>query len=252
MATAVENTSIASARERAASILYGNERPIPPVGNEYKAPAAAPVIAEYSVPVKEEPKVKPTLSGYYHIETARAPRPTQFRSYEPVYEPTMGPEPQVVRPVVDGSKVVEEAPVAVTSKAVKSEIDIELEEDTQYVVRFKTPTIIAAAALAVIFFLMAVLFIVNIVNLSASTAAVNKLLQEEQTLNQSLDQSLSQSAAIKDEVMAEIDANWDQYQDLSMHQIDPDSVTPYRPSATTGSSGGFFDWVCKALSGLFG
>lgn len=252
MATVVDNTSIASAQERAASILYGNEKPIAPVTDEYK-PTATAMIAEYSVPVKEQRPEKPKLNSYYHVSTARhEPRSTELRSYEPMPEPIATAEPQVIHPFVDAESIAveQQAPVAVVQKQVKSEIDIELEEDTQYVVRFKTPTIIAAAALATIFLLMAVLFVVNIVSLSSTAATVNNLLQEEQTLNQELNHAIESNEIAKNEVLTDI--NLGDYQDLPMQPIDPATVDNYQPASTSnGSSGGLFDWLCKSLSGLF-
>lgn len=255
MATVVDNTSIASAQERAASILYGNEKPISPVTDEYK-PTATAVIAEYSVPVTERRPEKPTLSGYYHVSTAREdarPRSTELRSYEPMPEPLTSGEPHVIRPIVDPETIAAAAPVAVAQQQVKSEIDIELEENTQYVVRFKTSTIVAAAALATIFFLMAVLFVVNIVSLSSSAATLNRLQQAESSLNQELDQAIRNNEQAKNDVLNGLDIdNPSLYDDLEMQPINPETVDFYQPTVmNSGTGGGFFDWICKMLSRLF-
>lgn len=246
MATAVENPSIASAKERAASILYGNEKPV------------EPVIAEYNVPVKEEPKVEHKFSSYYSAEPIRTKRPTAYRTYEPVYEPTVTAEPRVVRPFVDANEaavvaevttpVVEVAPVAVTSKAVKSEIDVELEEDTQYVVKFKKSTVVAAAAVAAVFVLLTVLFIVNLVSLFTTMGEINGLMQEEQSLQQELDKALRDTEEARRDAIAKAGSS----SGSSARFVVSTAVTDYTPAGTANGSSNFFDWLCKALSALFG
>ena len=245
MATAVESPSIASAKERAASILYGNEKPI------------EPVIAEYNVPVKEEQKTEPKFSSYYSAEPIRTKRPTGYRTYEPVYEPTVTAEPRVVRPFVDANEtavvaevstpVVEATPVAVTSKAVKSEIDAELEEDTQYVVKFKKSTIAAAAAVGAVFVLLTVLFIVNLVSLFTTMGEINGLMQEEQTLQQELDKALRDTEEARRQAIAKAGSA----STSTARFVVSTPVADYTPSASANGSSGFFDWLCKALSSLF-
>lgn len=247
MATAVENPSIASAKERAASILYGNEKPV------------EPVIAEYNVPVKEEPKTEPKFNSYYRAEPIRTKRPTGYRTYEPIYEPTVTQEPRVVRPFLEANEatvvaevttpVVEAdaAPVAVTSKAVQSEIDVELEEDTQYVVKFKKSTIVAAAAVAAVFVLLAVLFIVNIVSLCTTMGEINGLMQEEQTLQQELDKVLRDTEEARRQAIAQAGGSTTN----TPRYVVSTPVAEYTTSATANDSSGFFDWLCKSLSGLF-
>lgn len=247
MATAVENPSIASAKERAASILYGNEKPV------------EPVIAEYNVPVKEEPKTEPKFNSYYRAEPIRTKRPTGYRTYEPIYEPTVTQEPRVVRPFLEANEatvvaevttpVVEAdaAPVAVTSKAVQSEIDVELEEDTQYVVKFKKSTIVAAAAVAAVFVLLAVLFIVNIVSLCTTMGEINGLMQEEQTLQQELDKVLRDTEEARRQAIAQAGGSTTN----TPRYVVSTPVAEYTTASTANDNSGFFDWLCKSLSGLF-
>ncbi len=247
MATAVESPSIASAKERAASILYGNEKPV------------EPVIAEYNTPVKEEPKTEPKFSSYYHAEPIRTKRPTEYRRYEPVYEPAITQEPRVVRPFLDANEAVAtvevaaptvtttSAPVAVTSKTVKSEIDAELEADTQYVVKFKKSTIIAVAAVATVFVLLTVLFIVNIVSLCTVGGELSSLQQEEQQLSQELDQALRDSEAARRQAIA----NAGSITTTTPHYVVHTPVAEYAPAVTASDNTGFFNWLCQSLSGLF-
>lgn len=246
MATAVESPSIASAKERAASILYGNEKPV------------EPVIVEYQSPVKEEPKTEPKFNSYYRAEPVRAKRPTAYRSYEPVYEPTVTQEPRVVRPFLDANEVVakvevpvptvETAPVAVASKTVASELDTELETGTQYVVKFKKSTVVAVVAVATVFLLLTVLFIVNIVTLCTTASEINNLMQEEQTLQQELDQALRDSEAARRQVIAQAGNSTSG----GTRYVVSTPVTEYTAPTEANINGGFFDWLCKALSGLFG
>ena len=249
MATAVENPSIASARERAAAILFGNEKP------------AAPVVAEYSVPVATPASAQPVFTPYQPPETTQPARPTAYRSYLSAVEiePNAAPAPYTPRPYVNANTVTQtvaapapvtqSAPVAETSTTVASEIDVELEEDTQYVVKFKPSTIAAVAVVAAIFVLMAVLFIVNIVNLSAASAQIGTLLREEQTLNQQLNQAIHDTEQAKQAALEQLGNH---NTPAIEHTISIDESAVYTASTTTNSNGGFFDWLCQTLGHLFG
>lgn len=244
MATAVENPSIASAKEKAAAILYGNEKNL------------TSVIAEYQAPVKEEPKTNQTFSSYYAPETFRAERPTQYRPYATIDEPVLAGEPRVLRPFVTAEPVVEiptamvedVAPVAVTSKTVTNVLEADLAEDTEYVVKFKKSTVVAVAAVVTVFVLLTVLFIVNIVSLSTTMAEVNSLLQQEQTLSQEINSALRDSEAAKQTAQNQAQNSGNH---LVYQPVNQTVTVPTAEGSATAANGGFFDWLCKALSGLF-
>ena len=249
MATAVENPSIASARERAAAILFGNEKP------------TAPVVAEYSVPVAAPTPTQPAFTPYQPPETTPAVHQTTYRSYLAAVEsePNAAPAPYTPRPYVNANTVTqtvvapapvtESAPVAETSTTVANDIDVELEEDTQYVVKFKPSTIAAVAVVAAIFVLMAVLFIVNIVNLSAASAQIGTLMREEQTLNQQLNQAIHDTEQAKQAALEQLGGH---NAPAIKHTISIDDSAVYTATTTTSSNGGFFDWLCQTLGHLFG
>ena len=197
MATAVESPGIVSAKEEAAAILFAHE------------PQTTPIMTasaqEQIVRVHEQPKF-PSFAHYHEPEKIPA-RPKvvnteALRPYQSFDEVAVNTEPQVVRPYIDSSDYLSSAvaatsvtaatPVATATEeenavaVIESPLDLKLEDDTQYVVKFKKSTIVAMTIMASIFLLMTVLFVVNIVSLVTMSSEVNALMQESTTLEQSL------------------------------------------------------------------
>ena len=256
MATAVESPGITSAKEEAAAILFARPTPIPT--------ATAPNPVPETVQMAPKPP-RPNLAGYHEPE----PIPYQpvvldtshLRPYESFDVVETAVEPQVIRPYLNSndylssavaatsiptSEVTTTAEVATTTTtAPKSALDTPLEEDTQYVVKFKKSTIVAVAVIAAIFLLMAVLCVVNIVSLVTASAEVNALLEESSTLRQSINQEAGQLAQIREEVLSN-NTNADYH---------PTYVTLTESATTTTKTvvpSSFFDWLCHGLSQLFG
>lgn len=255
MATAVESPGIVSAKEEAAAILFAREPQTPPV-------MSAPV-SEQTVHVHEK-TIRPTFAHYHEPETFPA-RPkavdtTALRPYENFDEVAVTVEPQVVRPYIDSSdylssavaatSVATPAPVTTVTEAsktvtaVESPLDQKLEEDTQYVVKFKNSTIVAMTIIATIFLLMSVLLVVNIVNLVTMSAEVNALVQESTTL----EQTLSQEQAELNQAQAQAKANATQHTSVQ-HVARIENGHNVTETAPVNSS--FFDWLCHSLSRLF-
>lgn len=250
MATTVESPGIVSAKEEAAAILFAREPQITPV---MSAPAP-----EQPIHVHEQP-VRPTFARYLEPETMPVrPRPVDTSTLRPYesYE-TVTAEPQVVRPGLDSNDYqpvvaatsvnVETTPMEATKTVtvVESPLDMKLEEDTQYVVKFKNSTIVAMTIVATIFMLMAVLFVVNVVNLVTMSAEVNALVQETTTL----EQSLAQGQANLEQTRAAVNAN----SGNSSYQVQyvTKSASTYTEPAEVTVNSSFFDWLCHALSRLF-
>ena len=247
----VESPGIASAKEEAAAILFAREpqavfTPIPPepVENQVATPATPdrPTFAQYHIP--EPIHAKP-------IDTA------SFRPYQTFDEVKMASEPQVVRPYINHSGYstimasttvatpsVDTNTVPTQTVAVQSPLETELEKDTQYVVKFKQSTIVAAAIVASIFLLMSILCIVNIVSLVTTSAQVSALMQESTALHQTLEQ---EKANLEQARQA---ATNNQQNTYNVHHVPSESTYVAPTSAATNSS--FFDWLCHSLSQLFG
>lgn len=255
MATAVESPGIVSAKEEAAAILFAHEPQTTPI---MTAPAPEQVIK------KQEP-VRPSFA-HYHEPAAMPARPkvvdtTALRPYETYEEVAVESEPQVVRPYIDSSEyltspvapttVEVQAPVATVVEApqtvtiVESPLDRELEEDTQYVVKFKKSTIAAVSVVASIFLLMTVLFIVNIVSLVTMSAEVSALVQESTTL----EKSLADGQANLEKAKATVDAHQSSTAQ-NVHYVIKNESTYTEPTVAKVDSS-FFDWLCHSLSRLF-
>ncbi len=255
MTTAVESPGIVSAKEEAAAILFAREQPAPVM----TAPAP-----EQELQAHEKP-ARPSFDRYHEEEYIPA-RPkavdtTALRPYETYQEPVVQTEPQVVRPYIDSSDyltspvtattVEVQAPVATVENATKtvtvveSPLDEELEEGTQYVVKFKKSTIVAASMVASVLLLMAVLFVVNIVSLVTMSAQVSALVQE----STSLEQSLNSGKASLDEAIAKADNNSGNSTQTVQYVAHVDTPAGEAVNATVDSS--FFDWLCHSLSRLF-
>ncbi|MBO4823527.1 MAG: hypothetical protein J5580_03100 [Clostridia bacterium] len=255
MATAVESPGIVSAKEEAAAILFAREPQTTPI---MTAPAPEQVVQ------KHEP-VRPSFA-HYHEPAAMPARPkvvdtTALRPYETYEEVTTEAEPQVVRPYIDSSEyltspvapttvavqtpvtTVAEAPQTVT--VVESPLDHELEEGTQYVVKFKKSTLAAIGVVASIFVLMTVLLIVNIVSLVTMSAEVNALVQESTTL----EKSLANGQASLEEARAVNHANGGTGTQQVQYVMKAPSTYTEPTVAQVDSS--FFDWLCHSLSRLF-
>ena len=249
----VESPGIASAKEEAAAILFARDSlplttPAPePVEAPVEAPATPtrPVFAQYHIP-------EPTV--------AKPVNTTSFRPYQNFDEVKLTPEQQVVRPYIDNSgystvmasttvttptEEVTTVSVPTQTVAVQSPLDIELEKDTQYVVKFKQSTIVGAAIVASIFLLLSILCIVNIVSLVTTSAQVTALMQESAALHQTLEQ---EKANLEEARQAA--ANNQQQNTYTVHHV-PAEGTYVAPTSTTTNSS-FFDWLCHSLSQLFG
>lgn len=254
MATAVESPGIVSAKEEAAAILFAREPQAVPT---MAAPAPEQVIE------KHEP-LRPSFAHYHEPATMPA-RPkvvdtTALRPYETYEEVAAEAEPQVVRPYIDSTEYLTSpvAPATVeiqtpaataveapqTVAVVESPLDRELEEGTQYVVKFKKSTIAAISVAASIFILMAVLFIVNIVSLVTMSAEVNALVQE----STALEKSLTESQASLESARKTASANGGAAQNV---QYVVKTESGAAESASVGVDSSFFDWLCHSLSRLF-
>lgn len=246
----VESPGIASAKEEAAAILYARQpQPVAP----------APVMTE-TVSNSETKPARPSFAVYRQPEpmyTPAKPDTSGLRPYKTFDEIKPTTEPQVIKPYIDGSDyltsavaattvvtpaVVEESEVVTTSvPAVQSVLDTELEEDTQYVVKFKRSTIVAAALMASVFLLMTVLCIVNIVSLVNTSAQVSHLINESSALQQTLQE--------KEMEWKEIEESIDTASSRAIN-YEPSASVATPTSEPADSS--FFDWLCHSLSQLFG
>ena len=257
MATAVESPGIASAKEEAAAILFARQPQTPPV-----VPVAT---LEQPVQMTQTKSKYPTFASYHDPEPMPA-RPqtvntTNFKPYQTFDEVKVDVAPQVVRPYIDSSdyvtsmaattvttaepvETVVEAPQTVT--VVQSPLDQALEDDTQYVVKFKNSTIVAATIVATIFVLMAVLFVVNVVNLVTVTAEVNTLWQESTTLEKTLTEERAQLEQARGEAAGNAGST-----DHNIQYV-PSSGSLSTASSAARTNSSFFDWLCRALSRLFG
>lgn len=255
MATAVESPGIVSAKEEAAAILFAREPQTTPI---MTAPAPEQVVQ------KHEP-VRPSFA-HYHEPAAMPARPkvvdtTALRPYETYEEVTTEAELQVVRPYIDSSEyltspvapttVAVQTPVATVAEApqtvtvVESPLDHELEEGTQYIVKFKKSTIAAVSVVASIFVLMAVLLIVNIVSLVTMSAEVNALVQESTALEKSLNDS---QVSLEQARAALNTSHGTGTQQVKYVMKAPSNYT--EPTVAQVDSS-FFDWLCHSLSRLF-
>ena len=253
MATAVESPGIVSAKEEAAAILFAHETPVKPV---MTAPAPEETVSAYK-------QLHPTFTQYQAPATmpthAKAVDISELRPYLTYEETTDAEDAKVLRPYIDNSEYiaspVETTTVAVdnstavtetsqTIKVVESPLDRQLEEDTQYVVKFKNSTIVAAGIVASIIMLMAVLLVVNIVSLITVSAEVSALTQESVVL----EQSLAEGQASLEQARATANAN-NGTNHTAQYVAKTESTYVEPGSAVDNSS--FFDWVCHSLSRLF-
>lgn len=255
MATAVESPGIVSAKEEAAAILFARE---PQTAPEMVVPTYEEAVQQHEQPVR------PTFASYHEPEIIHA-RPkvvdtTVLRPYETYEEVAVETEPKVVRPYIDSRdyltspvtattvevttpvETVVEAPQTVT--VVESPLDKELEEGTQYVVKFKKSTIAAVSVAASFMALMLVLFVVNIVSLVMMSSEVSALTQNAVTL----EQTLSESRATLEEAQNAAMANGGSTQDVQYVA----HITTAAPTSTdVAVDGSFFNWLCQSLSRLF-
>lgn len=254
MATIVESPGIASAKEEAAAILYAHQPQ--PTFTSHAAPQAQPQIIQTTA-------TRPTLASYREPEpmptVSRPVNTTEFRPYKTFDEVKPVFEPQVIAPYIDNSQYVT-SPVAATSvvtaepvatvapqttTVMKSVLDTELEEDTQYIVKFKTSTIVAATIVATIFLLMAVLCIVNVVSLVTTSAQVSALMEESTALHETLDQEMANLEQARQVAT-------DKANSVNRETYYVEAESTYTPAVTTTASSSFFDWLCHSLSRLFG
>lgn len=258
MATIVESPGITSAKEEAAAILFARQQPAVTL-----TPKVQP--EDNNNVVQSQPKSKYPEFARYHNPEPMPARPQKVNNISlqpyPVYnEVKLVDETQVVRPYIDSSDYLSSA-VATTSvttptvnsnventveevTTVRSPLDVELKEDTQYVVKFKNSTIVAATIVASIILLMAVLCVVNIVSLCTVGAEVNALWQESATL----EQTLAEEQAKVEEVRQEsVNKNRALYHVETVAMKDSAYVVP----ADYKVESSFFDWLCHSLSHLF-
>ena len=243
MATEVAE-SIELARAKASAILYGNEKP-PEAIRAYDSP----VVAEYSIPVKEEAK---SFSGYVFQEPPRPQGTAELRTYQVPDEFNSSSELKLVKPYVEAVSVPYTPPVSVKKSSSALE---ELDEDATYVVKFKAPTLITAAAVAVVFVLLAVLFIVNAVSIASTNARLEQLRTEQITAAKELEEATRLAGELRDniveEIMDDLTNNPGKYTDIPKAALPVGNAVPYVAPAAAGSTN-LFDIICKFLSGLFG
>ncbi len=251
MATVVEDISVASAKELAASVLYANEKNQLSFYNEKNG---EPIVAEYDEPVREK-RPSPNFAEYDYVDTSRHTVRTGLSPYEESKEDQniSASSMRVIKPYLDSKEYINQAPivemqstpVAVTSQRIESKIDMDLEEGTQYVVKLKPSTIVVAATVALITVLMLVLFIINALTLASSAAALNNLKQEQIEINQQLNNAIAKEEAIREEIEGSITGN------VSIEKIPEGTLVTYVPKSEVATSTNFFDIICKFFSNLF-
>lgn len=253
MALTVESPGIISAKEEAAAILYARQ----PQTSTIK-----PVIQEEPEIIPSAKAPRPTFAKYHSPEPQvvnKSSEPVTFRPYKTFDEVKPDFQPQVIRPYIDSSEYasavaatsvttpepVEEVVAETTQKVVvKSELDTELEEDTQYVVKFKQSTIVAGTIIASIFLLLSILCIVNIVSLVTTSAQVSALMQESSALHETLNQERDNLERVRQEAINGADE--------SGYKVDyQPSSNLYSAPTNTAASSSFFDWLCHSLSRIF-
>ncbi len=257
MATTVESPGIISAKEEAAAILYAREP---------QTTIAKPVVEESVDILPRESgakaSVRPTFATYHNPEPMPVQRPVekvQFKPYKSFDEVKVATEPQVIRPYIDSSDYLTSAvattsvttPVATetvaqevaTVAAPTSIFDTELEENTQYVVKFKNSTIVAATIIATIFLLMSILCVVNIVSLFSTSTQVNALMEESTALHQTLNQEKNNLEKARQAVDNDLQTN-----NHNVHYVASESSAAI---STTNEASSFFDWLCHSLSNFF-
>ena len=261
MATTVESPGIASAKEEAAAILFARQPQTPSVMSTAAKEEPATI-------VQQQAKY-PTFATYHDPEPMpirpRAVKIETLRPYQTYDEVTVAAEPQVIHPYIDSSDYLSSAVAATTVaaetpevtavetpvttaapvKVVQSVLDTELEEDTQYVVKFKNSTIVAATIIATIFLLMAVLCVVNIVSLVTASAEVNALWQESSALHETLSQEQANLEQARNQATSNAGSA-----NRNVQYVEKAQSTYTAPSSTTTNSS-FFDWLCRSLSRLF-
>jgi len=255
MAITVESPGIISAKEEAAAILYARQ----PQTSTIK-----PVVQDESEIIQAAKPVRPTFVKYHNPEATKTTNKSvgtvTFRPYKSFDEVKNDFQPQVIRPYIDSSEYLASAVATTTvnatdtienvnnealqTVAVKSALDTELEEDTQYVVKFKQSTIVAATIIASIFLLLSVLCIVNIVSLVTTSAQVNALMQESSALHETLNQERVNLEHARQEAISSISETGYKVEYQPSEYINTTSAT-----SITHSS--FFDWLCHSLSRLF-
>ena len=255
MATAIESPGIVSAKEEAAAILFARDTQAPVMS----APAPEKVVT----PTREK-SPQPIFAHYHEPETVvthkKAVDMSELRPYPNFDETAVAEDTKVLRTYIDSSEYLTspvetttmtvEAPTATVAEApktttvVRSALDMPLEEDTQYVLKFKKSTIVAASIVASIIMLMAVLLVVNIVSLVTVSAEVSALTQE----SVALEQSLSAGQSNLEQARAAVNAH-----SGTSHQaqyVAKAESTYVEPNSEIENSS-FFDWMCHALSRLF-
>ena len=255
MAITVESPGITSAKEEAAAILYARQ----------PQTAIKPVEQEQTEIIQVTQPARPTFAKYHNPEPVQTITQSvdtvTFRPYKNFDEVKPDFQPQVIRPYIDSSEYLTTAvtPESVTAVApvetavaettpattVQSVLDTEVEEDTQYVVKFKHSTIVAATIVASIFVLLTVLCIVNIVSLVTTSAQVSALMQESTALHQTLNEErVSLEQARQDAMNNSSEASY-------KVEYEPSAGIYNAPATTTTTNSSFFDWLCHSLSQLF-
>lgn len=255
MALTVESPGIISAKEEAAAILYARQ----PQTSTIK-----PVVQEEQEIIQVAKPTRPTFAKYHSPEPTpvvnKSVEKVTFRPYKTFDEVKTDFQPQVIRPYIDSSEYLSSAVATTTVEAeapaveevvetapttvVKSALDTELEEDTQYVVKFKQSTIVAATIIASIFVLLTVLCIVNIVSLVTTSAQVGELMQQSTALHETLNEERANLENVRQEVVGRASD--------SGYKVDyQPSQDIYTATASTTTNSSFFDWLCHSLSSLF-
>lgn len=255
MALTVESPGIISAKEEAAAILYARQ----PQTSTIK-----PVVQEEQEIIATAKPTCPTFAKYHNPEPVsvvnKSTEKVTFRPYQNFDEVKTEFQPQVIRPYIDSSEYLSSAVAATTVEAqapveevvtetvptavAKSALDTELEEDTQYVVKFKQSTIVAATIIASVFVLLTVLCIVNIVSLVTTSAQVGALMEESTALHETLNEERvnlenARQKAVNNTNDAGYKVDYQPSQDI------------YTAPTTAAASSSFFDWLCHSLSQLF-
>ena len=254
MSTETEMTTARpmTARERAAEILYGNNltKKLPSRRQE-----DATVVAELQVPVKDLQLNKYVEHPTDNKSLYEVTGDQEFRSYVVPNELTEDsleeqarevPHMQLQEYVSPGVARAEKRRVDLNRE---SPLEQDLDKDTAYVVRFKAPTLVVAASVAVTFVLLTVLLIVNIVSLSSSGAGLDALRGEQGYISEQLSSARQDANLAREEALNQI--NYDSYSSIPSGNITTRAAESARPT-TNGQQESFFTKICKFFSNLFG
>jgi hypothetical protein len=236
-------------QERASAILYNNAAP--QFSTQHDLSAYNEIVeTKYANPNPIQ-STSPIFERYAPPPVTESPKGAEFQSY---YRPAETVEftPKIVNPAIQTIQTpepMEEIASAPVTDFVEEET---ADENTEYVVKFKMPTVITAACIAVILVLLAVLLIFNAVNIAKANVELRQLQSESETARNELTQAQQAAAEAKQKAIDEIEGNLSVgYKDLPQGKL-PSGISSYEEPADLESSTNAFDMICKFFSKIFG